>query len=101
MNSRLPKWMVLYVARPTSVGLWPLAMKESFSEGTIRMSRGKARCKSYFMVSQLLVLFAPVRYRVIKIVHSYSEVVLQTTKHTIFYPSSVPFVEVIALCPAD
>jgi hypothetical protein len=40
--------------------------------------------------------FAP-RYRVIKIMHSYSEVVLRTTKHTMVYPDSGPSLEVIAL----
>jgi hypothetical protein len=31
--------------------------------------------------------FAPTRYRVVKIVHSRSEVVLRTMKHTMIYPS--------------
>jgi hypothetical protein len=42
--------------------------------------------------------FAPTRYRVVKIVHSSSEVVLRTMKHTVIYPSSGPS-EVIALYP--
>jgi hypothetical protein len=49
VNSGLPKWMVLPRARPTPVGLLPLATKESFGKGTIRMSRGKARCKSPYL----------------------------------------------------
>jgi hypothetical protein len=49
VNSGLPKRMVLPGARPTPVGLLPLAMKESFGKGTIRMSRGKAHCKSPYL----------------------------------------------------
>jgi hypothetical protein len=45
-------------------------------------------------------VFAPARYMVVKIAHSYSEMVLQTTKHTKFYPGSGPSLEVIALHPA-
>jgi hypothetical protein len=47
----------------------------------------------------LSVFFTPVRYRVVKTVHSYSGVVLRTTKRTMIYPDSVTFLEVIALCP--
>jgi hypothetical protein len=36
--------------------------------------------------------------RVVKITHSSFELVLQTTKHTMIYPSLGPFLEVIALC---
>jgi hypothetical protein len=36
------------------------------------------------------VFFALARYRVVKIAHSYFEVVLRTTKHTIVYPGSPP-----------
>jgi hypothetical protein len=46
------------------------------------------------------VFFALARYRVVKIVCSYSEMVLQTMKHTIVYPNSGPYYEVIALCLA-
>jgi hypothetical protein len=49
----------------------------------------------------LSVFFAPTRYRVVKIVCFCSEVVLQTTKPTIFYPVSGPSLEVITLCLAD
>jgi hypothetical protein len=54
---------------------------------------------SHSEVGILSVFFAPARYRVVKITHSYSEVVLWTTKHTIVYRSSGPSVEVIALRP--
>jgi hypothetical protein len=43
------------------------------------------------------VFFAPARYKVVKIALSYFKVVLQTTKHTIFYLGSGPSLEVIAL----
>jgi hypothetical protein len=46
------------------------------------------------------LFFTPVRYKVVKIVRSYSEVVLQTIKHTMVYPGSGPSLEVIALRPA-
>jgi hypothetical protein len=97
VNSRLPKWMVLPGARPTPVGSLPLETKESFSEGTIGTSRGKARYKSPFWACQLSVFFAPTRYRVVKIARSCSEVVLRTTKNTMVYSSSGPSLEVIAL----
>jgi Na+/melibiose symporter-like transporter len=38
--------------------------------------------------------------RVVKIVHSSSDVVLRTTKHTLIYPGLGPSLEVIALRPA-
>jgi hypothetical protein len=47
----------------------------------------------------LSVFFAPARYMEVKIARSYSEVVSQTTKHTMIYPGSGPSLEVIALCP--
>jgi hypothetical protein len=100
VNSRLPKWMVLSRERPPPVGLLPLATKESFGEGAIRISRGKACCKSPFLARQLSVFFAPARYKVVKITCSYSKVVLQTTKHTMIYPGLGPSLEVIALHPA-
>jgi hypothetical protein len=46
------------------------------------------------------VFFSLVRYRVVKITHSYFKVVLRTTKHTIVYHGSGPSMEVIALRPA-
>jgi hypothetical protein len=51
-------------------------MKESFDEITIGMSSGKARYKSPFLARQLSVVFAPTRYRVVKITHFSFEVVL-------------------------
>jgi hypothetical protein len=66
-------------------------------EGTIGISRGKARCKSPFLARQLLVFFAPARYRVVRISHFYSEMVLQTKKHTMDYPGLGPTLEVITL----
>jgi hypothetical protein len=43
MNYGLPKWMVLPEAKPMPVSLLLLATKDSFCDGTIEMSRGKAR----------------------------------------------------------
>jgi hypothetical protein len=42
-------------------------------------------------------VFASARYKVVKIAHSCSEMVLRTTKHTMIYPGSDPSLEVIAL----
>jgi hypothetical protein len=42
-------------------------------------------------------VFAPARYRVVKITRSSSEVVLWTIKHTMIYPDLGPTLEVIAL----
>jgi hypothetical protein len=47
----------------------------------------------------LSVFFAPARYNVVKIARSYFDVVLQTTKHTIFYPDLCPSLKVIAIRP--
>jgi hypothetical protein len=41
------------------------------------------------------VFFALIRYRVTKIMYSSFEVVLQTMKHTVVYPGSGSFSEVI------
>jgi hypothetical protein len=76
VNSMLPKQMVLSRARPTPLGLLLLATKQSFNEGTIRTSTGKACYKSPFLACQLSVFFVPARYRVVKITRSYSDVVL-------------------------
>jgi hypothetical protein len=81
MNSRLLKWMVLPGARPTPVGLLSLAVNESFGDGTIGMSRGEARYKFPYLVSQLSVFFALARYTMVKIMCSSSEVVLGTMKN--------------------
>jgi hypothetical protein len=42
-------------------------------------------------------VFAPASYRLVKIVHSCFEVVLQSKKHTMVYPGSDPSLGVIAL----
>jgi hypothetical protein len=81
MNSRLPKWMVLPGARPTLVGLLLLVMNESFGVRTIGTFRGKACYKFPYLARQLSVFFAPARYMVVKIMHSYSEMVLQTMRN--------------------
>jgi hypothetical protein len=46
---------------------------------------------------ELSVFLVPTRYRVVKIMRSSSEVVLQTTKHTVIYPGSGPSSKIIAL----
>jgi hypothetical protein len=51
-------------------------------------------------VSTVGVFFAPARYRVVKMMCSSSEMVLQTTKHTMIYPGSGPSLKVIVLRPA-
>jgi hypothetical protein len=63
------------------------------------MYREKAHCKFPFLACQLSVFFTLARYRVVKIAHSSSEVVLQTTKHTVIYLGSGPSSDVIALRP--
>jgi hypothetical protein len=50
-----------------------------------------------FLARQLSVFFTPAMYMMVKIAYSYSEMVLQTTRHTKFYPTSDPSLEVIAL----
>jgi hypothetical protein len=70
-----------------------------YVELTIGTSRGKARYKSPFLVNQQSVFFTLARYKVVKIAHSSFELVLQTIRHTVIYPSSSPYLEVIALCP--
>jgi hypothetical protein len=47
------------------------------------------------------VFFVSIRYMVVKIVCSSSEVVLRTTKHTVIYSDLGPSLEVIALRPVD
>jgi hypothetical protein len=74
--------------------------EREFGEGNIETCRGKARCKSPYLACQLLVFFAPIRYRAVTMGHSYFKVVLRTMKHTIVYPSSAPSSEVITLCLA-
>jgi hypothetical protein len=50
--------------------------------------------------SQHAGVFAPARYRVVKIACSFFEVVLETTNYIIVYPDSVLSLEVIGLHPA-
>jgi hypothetical protein len=50
MNCSLPKCLALPGAKPTLVGMLSLVTNESFGDRIIRMSRGKARCKSSYLV---------------------------------------------------
>jgi hypothetical protein len=68
-------------------------------DGTIKMSRGKAHCKSPFLACQLSVFSAPAKYRVVKIMCSSIEMVLRTIEHNMIYPGSGASLEVIALHP--
>jgi hypothetical protein len=52
-----------------------------------------------FHVFIFVCVFCTGRIQGGQIAHSYSEVVLLTTKHTMVYPGSGPSSEVIALCP--
>jgi hypothetical protein len=74
MNSMLLKRMVSSREKTLHDRRSPFVAMVSADEGTIEMSRGKAHNKSPFLVRQLSVFFAPVRYRVVKIVHSCSKV---------------------------
>jgi hypothetical protein len=76
MKSRLPKRMVLPREKPLQHKRSPPAAIASAYGGTIGTSRGKARCKSPFLMCQLSVFFAPARYTVVKITCSCFEVVL-------------------------
>jgi hypothetical protein len=51
------------------------------------------------MDNQSVSVFCTGKNRVVKIARSSSEMVLQTTKHTMIYPGSGPSLEVIALRP--
>jgi hypothetical protein len=51
------------------------------------------------MDNQSVSVFCTGKNRVVKITRSSSEMVLQTTKHTMIYPDSGPSLEVIALRP--
>jgi hypothetical protein len=79
-------WVVSLFSFTTSSSFFLLALILGFS---IRLS-------SLSLLS-LLVFFALASYRVVKIACSCSEVVLQTIKYTMVYPSSGPSLEVIAL----
>jgi hypothetical protein len=78
----------------------PSAMTMIPGEGTIETSREKACYKSPFLARQLSMFLARARHGVVKIARYSPEVVLRTTKHTVIYPGSGPFLEVIALRPA-
>jgi hypothetical protein len=69
----------------------------SADEGTIKMSRQKARYNYPYLARQLSVFSAPANNGVVKIARSSFEVVWQTMKHTIIYHGSGPSSEVIAL----
>jgi hypothetical protein len=97
MNSRLPKRVVLLREKTSHDRHSPSTVTASADEGTIETSRGKAHCKSPYLVHQLSVFFISTRYRVVKITHSSFEVVLRTSKQTIGYPGSDLSLEVIAL----
>jgi hypothetical protein len=68
--------MVSPSENPPHVKRSPSAAMVITDEATIETSRGKARCKAPNLACQLSVFLAPVRYRVVKTVHSYSKVVL-------------------------
>jgi hypothetical protein len=59
----------------------PSTMMTIKDDGTIRTYRGEARYKFPFLACQLSMFFALARYRVVKIVCSFSMVVLQTMKN--------------------
>jgi hypothetical protein len=59
----------------------------------------KNLCKVRRLSLVMSVFSALTKYRVVNIVHSSSEVVMRTMKHTVIYPGSDPSLEVIALCP--
>jgi hypothetical protein len=72
-----------------------VSTKESFSEVTIGTSREKARCKCPLPGMPTVSAFCTDINRVVKIACSSSEVVLQNTKHTMIYPGSGSFSEVV------
>jgi hypothetical protein len=99
MNSMITRRTISPTEKSLHVKCSPSVVTASADEGTIEMSRGRACCKFPFLAHQLSVFFVPARYRVARIVHSSSKVVLQTIKHTVIYPSLGPSLEVIALYP--
>jgi hypothetical protein len=76
MSSKFPRQMVSPREIPPHVRHLPLAATVIEDDGTIETFRGKARCKSLYLTSQLSVFLAPVIYRVVKITCSCSEAVL-------------------------
>jgi hypothetical protein len=97
MKSRLPKRLVSRREKISHERRSPSTTTVSFVDVTIGTSRGKAWCKSSFLVRQLSVFFAPARCRVVKIVHSYSKMVLRTTKQTKIYLGSGLSLKIIVL----
>jgi hypothetical protein len=61
MNSELPKRTVLLREKLLYVKCTPSVEMVSTDEGTIGMSRGKARCKSSILACQLSVFSAPAK----------------------------------------
>jgi hypothetical protein len=90
MNSRFPKQIISSRVKTSHDRRSPSMATMSADEGTIRTSSGKARYKSPFLTRQLSVCFCTSKIHVVKIARSYSEVVLQTTKHTMVYPGLGP-----------
>jgi hypothetical protein len=76
MNSRLPERMVSPMENPSHEKHSPFVVMVSADDGTIRMSKGKARCQSPFLARRPSVFFAPTRYKVVKITRTYSDMAL-------------------------
>jgi hypothetical protein len=78
MGERLSplKRMVFLREEPSHNKRSPPVVTVRAKDETIRMSRGKTCCKFPYLVLPLSVFFAPTRYRVVKITHSSSEVIL-------------------------
>jgi hypothetical protein len=75
MNSRLTKKMDSSRENPPHIKCSPFAVTVIADEGTIRMSRGKARCKIPLPGMPTIVVFCTSKIRVVKIVHSSFEMV--------------------------
>jgi hypothetical protein len=101
MNSRSSKWMADVLSEldvePSRCCRWRRWVY--IDEGTIGMSRGKARYKSPSWHTNCRC-FCTSKNRVVEIAHSSFEMVLRTTKHTVIYPSLCSSSEVIAICPS-
>jgi hypothetical protein len=63
MGERLPKRMVSLREKPQHNKSSPSTTMVSVDDGTIRTSRGKARCKSPYLARELSVFFASTRTR--------------------------------------
>jgi hypothetical protein len=70
--------------------------KEEVDKGRARLEGAVAGIKGNLHV----IIFCTDKNRVVKIIRSSSEMVLRTIKHTMIYPCSCPFLNVIALHPA-